>query len=70
MFTFIASSSPQLNGRQDFPKTGYMRDTKISIKWGGKSKKGEVLWGEWQIFEIEKRNFWKITENFNLLKYI
>ena len=22
-------------------------DNKNSIKWGGKSKKGEVLWGEW-----------------------
>ena len=43
-------------------------DTKNSIKWGGKSNKGEVLWGEWEI--LGKVFLWKIIENFNLLKYI
>ena len=31
-------------------------NTKNSTKWGGKSKKEEVLWGEWKIFKIEKKS--------------
>ena len=41
---------------------GYMGEYQNSIKSGGKSKKGGVLWGVQKIFEIEKRNYRKLLK--------
>ena len=39
-----------------------MGEYQNSIKSGGKSKKGGVLWGVQKIFEIEKRNYRKLLK--------